>query len=599
MKRYIASEKIEEIKERVDIVHLISEHVALKKAGQNFVGHCPFHKEKTPSFSVRSDKRMFYCFGCGARGNVFSFLMQINGMTFPEAARYLAERAGISLPDASRVTDDDAITEKEQLYRVNKQAAQWFARNLTSRNSLLVKNYLANRDIAADLIQAFALGYAPDSWTAFRSYCEQEKIALEDVEKAGLIIRGKDGRYYDRFRDRLMIPIADAEGRVIAFGGRAVGQDEPKYLNSPETPLYVKGRHFYGLNKAREFIRREGHAILVEGYFDFLALWDAGFQAVVASLGTALTKEQVQLLRRYTQKVFIAFDADEAGQKAAVRSFSNFLDADIDVRVVALPEGCDPDDCIRRYGRDAFAEAIQRAEPVETYFLEKVLLQDDTVVGKKKALREAIDFSQSISDPIARDLFLLKVSARFGIDHAMLKREARRKETKADPQNSSPAAHQGFDVHEKEVNKAELTLAYLLLENPRHVEDFLAMGALDYFAETPLKSLVLRIVQEAGEDGRVEIDTNDLIQGIENTWIQRNLLVMIMDSASPTDDVARRMLADTVERLKKQWFKKQRQYMREELIRAQRIGDDEMCMRLIKETEKLIRREKGSAVSTY
>jgi len=597
LKGYISSDKIEEIKERVDIVNLISEHVALKKAGSNFVGHCPFHKEKTPSFTVRPDKYIFYCFGCGARGNVFSFLMQINGMTFPEAVRYLAEKTGVSLPDASE-SINGSVTEKERLYRVNKQAAQWFVRNFTSRNSLIVKNYLTNRDITADLIQTFALGYAPDGWTAFRSYCEQENISLEDAERAGLIIKGKDDRYYDRFRGRLMIPITDVEGRVIAFGGRTVDQTEPKYLNSPETPLYIKGCHFYGLNKAREFIRREGYAILVEGYFDFLSLWGAGFQTVVASLGTSLTKEQVQLLRRYTRKVFIAFDADEAGQKAVVRSFSNFLDADMDALVITLPEECDPDDCIRRYGRDVFAEALQQAEPVETYFLEKVLPRDDTVIGKKNALHGAIDFSQAISDPFARDLFLLKVSARFGIDHAILKQEIGRKGSKVLPKNSSLSVDQEIDIHEKEVNKAELMLTYLLLENPRHVDDFLAMEVLDYFAETPLKSLVLRIIQETGEDGQAKSDTNDLIQGIESAWVQKSLLAMIMDSVSLTEDVARRMFVDTVESLKKQWFKKQHQHMREKLIRAQRIGDDEMCMRLIRETEKLIRREKESMVST-
>jgi DNA primase len=596
LKGYISQEKIEEIKERVDIAHVISEHVALKKAGRNLVGHCPFHKEKTPSFFVRPDKHIFYCYGCGARGNVISFLMQINGMTFPEAIRYLAERAGVSLPRVSGLPDG-AITEKERLYRVNKQAAHWFARNFTSRASPALKNYLAGRAVSAELAETFALGYAPGGWTAFRSWCEQNNIPLEDAEKAGLLVRGKEGRYYDRFRDRLMIPIEDVEGRVIAFGGRAMEQAEPKYINSPESPLYTKGRHFYGLNRARDFIRREGYAVLVEGYFDFIALWNAGFQAVAASLGTALTREQAQLLRRYTQKVFIAFDADEAGQKASVRSFGIFLDADMDVRVITLPDGCDPDDCLRRYGRDVFAEAIQRAEPVETYFLEKVLPRDDTVIGKKNAIYGALEFSRAIGDPLARDLFLQKVSARFGIDHATLKRQALRKETK-DP-NFSSSAPQEPDAAEEEVSKIELTLVYLLLEDPRRVEAFLTAGALDYFGETSLKRLALRIVREAEEKGRTRIDIDDFLQGMENTRIQKDLLAMIMGDALLTDDIAERMFADTLERLKKQWFKKQHQHVRERLIHAQRAGDDEMCMRLIRETENLIQREKGEAISTF
>ena len=592
MKGLIPPEKMEEIKERADIVQLISEHVALRKTGLNYIGRCPFHQEKTPSFTVRPDKNIFYCFGCGARGNVLSFLMRINGMTFPEAARYLAARTGISLPETSGLSDA-AATERERLYRVNKQASQWFARNFTSRSPLAVKNYLANRAITADLIQTFALGYAPGGWTAFLSYCEGEKIALEDVERAGLIIKGKEGRYYDRFRDRLIIPIEDVEGRVVAFGGRIMDQTEPKYINSPESPIYVKGRHFYGLNRSKEFIRREGHAILVEGYFDFLALWGAGFQTAAASLGTSLTREQVQLLRRHTQKVFIAFDADEAGQKAAARSFGILLDADMDARVITLPEGGDPDDFIRRYGRDAFAEAMQQAEPMEMYFLEKVLSRDDTVIGKKNALYEAINFSRAISDPLARDLFLQKVSARFGIDHAALKRQALRKEEEPSPQKSSSLANGEVDVFTGEINKAELTLVYLLLEDPRRAESF--AEALPYFAETPLKKLAGKIIQ-AGKDGG-KIDMDDLIQGIESPRIRESLLTMIMGDVSLTDDIAGRMFADTVKRLKEQWFKKQHKNVREKLIHAQRIGDDEMCMRLIKETENLIRREKESAVS--
>ena len=600
MTGYVPQEKIEEIRDRIDIVHLISEYVVLRKAGRNFIGLCPFHKEKTPSFSVRPDKQIFYCFGCGAGGNAFSFLMNMNGMTFPEAVRYLAGKTGVILPDPKdHPHSGEQVTEREQVYLANKKAAHWFARNLASEESAHVRAYLAGRGMSQEVVESFRLGYATEGWSALRTSFEREKVPLPAVEKAGLIIKGKEGTYYDRFRGRLMIPIEDTEGRVIAFGGRVMGQGEPKYLNSPESPVYIKGRHLYGLNRSKEHIRKAGHAILVEGYFDFLALWNAGVHPVVASLGTALTKEQVALLRRYTQKVYITFDSDEAGRKALIRSLELFLAADIDAWAVSLPQGCDPDSCIKTYGKDGFLDALDGAQPIETYFLERVLSREKTVAGEKNAVKEAIHLSMSITDPISRNLFLRRVSERFGVDYEILKRQGHDGHENAASLASGPRMNTQIDILKDQADKLELAIVHLILENPRRVQDVSDLGILDYFSEGEMKSIAQKIVRTVGENGRGAVNMDDVIHDIDNPPIREALLRRVMEENPPPAEVVDRMFFDTAEQLRRQWFKKKHRNLQMKLVKAQRDGDGELCMRLLKEKESLIQQEKGGVPSVH
>jgi len=597
---YVPQEKIEEIRDRIDIVHLISEYVVLRKAGRNFIGLCPFHKEKTPSFSVRPDKQIFYCFGCGAGGNAFSFLMNMNGMTFPEAVRYLAGKTGVILPDPKdHPHSGEQVTEREQVYLANKKAAHWFARNLASEESAHVRAYLAGRGMSQEVVESFRLGYATEGWSALRTSFEREKVPLPAVEKAGLIIKGKEGTYYDRFRGRLMIPIEDTEGRVIAFGGRVMGQGEPKYLNSPESPVYIKGRHLYGLNRSKEHIRKAGHAILVEGYFDFLALWNAGVHPVVASLGTALTKEQVALLRRYTQKVYITFDSDEAGKKALMRSLELFLAADIDAWAVSLPQGCDPDSCIQTYGKDGFLDALTGALPIETYFLDRVLSKERTVAGEKNAVREAVHLSTSITDPISRNLFLRRVSERFGIDYEILKRQGHDGYKHVASTEEGPRMNTQLDILKDQADKLELAIVHLILENPRRVQDVSDLGLLDYFSEGEVKSIAQKIVRIVGKDGQGAVNMDDVIHAIDNPPLREAILRGVMEENPPPAEVVERMFFDTAEQLRKQWFKKRHRNLQMKLVKAQRDGNGELCMCLLKEKESLIRQEKNGDASAH
>ena len=597
MTGYVPQEKIDEIRDRIDIVHLISEYVALKKAGRNFIGLCPFHKEKTPSFSVRPDKQIFYCFGCGVGGNVFSFLMNINGMTFPEAVRYLAGKTGIVLPDASyNPRSSEQTTEKEQVFLANKKAAHWFAQNLAAESAKPVRSYLEGRGMSHDVIESFRLGYAPDGWSGLKNYFEREKLSAEWVEKAGLIIKGKEGTYYDRFRGRLMVPIEDTEGRVIAFGGRVLDQGEPKYLNSPESPVYIKGRHLYGLHKSKESIRKEGHAILVEGYFDFLSLWSAGIHPVAASLGTALTKEQVDLLRRYTQKVYITFDSDTAGQKALVRSLELFLAADIDAWAVTLPPGHDPDSLVRAYGKEGFEAAIAAAQPVETYYLDRVLGREKTLVGEKNAVKAAVQLCMSIGDPIARNLFLRRISERFGIDYEVLKRQVHDAQGVSVMPEHKPRLNTQIDALKDQVDKNELAMIHLMLEHPRLTHNALENGVMDYFNEGELRKVAGTIVA-AGTSAEGNIDLNRLIAELDHATIREAILRLVMEENLIPEEVADRLFYDTFNKLRSQWFKKRHRNLQLKLIKAQQDGNGELCLSLLQEKERLIREEKNGMAS--
>ncbi len=353
--------KIEEIKSRVDIVELASEYLTLKKAGRNFIGLCPFHQEKTPSFTVNRDKQIFYCFGCGEGGNVITFLMKIADKTFPEAIKDLAEKTGVVLPpmiSGKESRQKDSL--KENILNLNLRAAQHFNRNLSSGAGKVVREYLQNRSISEETIKQFRLGFAPDTWRSLTDFIEGSGSSLKLAEQAGLIISGKEGSFYDRFRGRLIFPIENIFGEIVAFGGRVMETGEPKYLNSPESPVYIKGKNLYGLNKTKEEIRKKGFALIVEGYFDLISLWNAGIGNVVATLGTALTREHLELLRRYTVEVVALFDPDEAGRKALDRSLELFLSMRMRARALILPGGCDPDDYVKKHGKNKLGELIAK-----------------------------------------------------------------------------------------------------------------------------------------------------------------------------------------------------------------------------------------------
>lgn len=359
----------EEIRDRIDIVELVSQYVKLERAGKNFKGLCPFHPEKTPSFHVSPELNRFHCFGCGASGDVFGFLMRIEGLSFREAMRGLAERAGIEL--RADTLPQEAPDERDRLRKV-VFAANFFYRQALKRTPA-AQEYLTQRGLTPETVEAFELGYAPDGWDYLLRFLQKHNFSLEDAETAGLLKAREDGSgYYDRFRNRITFPIHDASGRVVAFGARTMGNDEPKYLNSPETPLFEKRNTFYGWHKARGAILQRRAAIIVEGYLDLIMLHQYGFTHSLATLGTAFTEDHAARLKRLAERVYLMFDSDSAGVRAALRAGEALLGAGIPTLVVSLPQGEDPDSLLRTQGAEALQRAIDAATPIALFGIEQI-----------------------------------------------------------------------------------------------------------------------------------------------------------------------------------------------------------------------------------
>ncbi len=359
----------EEIRDRIDIVELVSQYVKLERAGKNFKGLCPFHTEKTPSFHVSPELNRFHCFGCGASGDVFGFLMRIEGLSFREAMRRLAERAGIELRTDS--LPQEAPDERDRLRKI-VFAANFFYRQALKRTPA-AQEYLIKRGLTPETVEAFELGYAPDGWDYLLRFLQKHNFSLEDAEMAGLLKAREDGSgYYDRFRNRITFPIHDASGRAVAFGARTMGSDEPKYLNSPETPLFEKRNTFYGWHKARGAILQQRAAIIVEGYLDLIMLHQYGFAHSLATLGTAFTEDHAARLKRLAERVYLMFDSDSAGIRAALRAGEALLGAGIPTLVVSLPQGEDPDSLLRAQGAEALQRTLEAATPMALFGVEQL-----------------------------------------------------------------------------------------------------------------------------------------------------------------------------------------------------------------------------------
>jgi len=412
----LSQEDIERVREATDLVELLSQYLSLKKAGKNYTTLCPFHSEKKPSFYISPERQIYHCFGCGAGGNVYSFLMEMEKVSFPEAVRMLASKAGIRLrePDAK-------AGPREALYRANEFADDFYHNTLLQRESgKKGRDYVKQRGLGHELIDRFRLGYSTPSWDGLKK--SAESVSEEVLIKAGLLIRSEKGRTYDRFRDRLMFPIRNVSGRVIGFGGRSVGDSSPKYMNSPDTEIYKKGKTLYGLWEAKQEIRGSGKAIIVEGYTDLLSLWSVGVRGIVASLGTALTEQQAKLLSRYAENVVILFDADAAGSDAAVRSLDILLEHGLDVSVVSLPAGCDPDSFAREKGGEALLALIESAPSFfdfKSSYLEKKY-DISKVSTKALAIKEIASSISRIPDPVKRQLWIRELSQKFSVPEGVL-----------------------------------------------------------------------------------------------------------------------------------------------------------------------------------
>ncbi len=457
---------LDEIRSRLDIVELVGQFVNLKHAGQHWKGLCPFHTEKTPSFTVNPKRGIFHCFGCGAGGDAFGFLMRHDRLGFPEAVRALAERTGVDLPTQRQ---PDADGKFEGLRRAMALASEFYARSLWQPEGAKAREYLDRRGVDPDVAKRFGLGYAPDGWNALLSAMARESLGESLLAEAGLVLPRQTGNgYYDRFRGRLLFPIRDVQGRVIAFGGRALAGEEPKYLNSPETPLYSKGQNLYALDVARAGIREKNRAIIVEGYLDCLMAHQHGFAETVAALGTAFTGTQLELLRRYAEEVIALFDADAAGQKASARLEEMLADTmdlanlgwsvartgnferpgHFFIKVALLPEGHDPDSLLRAEGGPALSARLAAARPLLSFALDRALTEEnlDTQRGRATAHARIALLLSKVSNAEEATALARDAARRLGVDPTQLWIEAqqlqgaRSRGRRADGAAASPAA---------------------------------------------------------------------------------------------------------------------------------------------------------------
>src|SRR5882672_11344004 len=474
---------IDDLKSHADIVVVIQDYVSLKKAGANYKGLCPFHAEKTPSFQVNRDKGFFYCYGCGVGGDVFKFLELHEKTGFQDAVKLLAQRFGMPLPEMEASDEQRANTaERESLLKVHEAAAAWFRAQLAAAEAR-IRNQLADRAIAPATIEALGLGYAPPLRDGLRRHLLTHGFSDGLLVRGGLVVQRDDGSVVDRFRNRLMIPICRDTGSVIAFGGRAVDPDQqPKYLNSPETPIYSKGRTLYGLNLSKNAIRQGKFAVIVEGYFDFAQVYQAGFESVVASCGTALTPQQAQQLRRFTGKVVLSFDPDTAGQGATAKSCEMLVAEGFEVNVAILPSGEDPDTFIRKHGPPGYAERLKQSQPYLEYLLDKAAAGHNlnTDEGRVKFLGEILPIAGRIPDAAMRDRFADRLAFKARVTDEVVRAEIRKavvqKQTTL-PKREAPSFGQ--------VTKAEKGLIWLLIHQPEE-----ALTALEALDGTDLDGLV-------------------------------------------------------------------------------------------------------------
>jgi DNA primase len=468
---------LEDIKDRLDIVDFIAEYVNLKKAGQNWKGLCPFHAEKTPSFTVSPAKQIFHCFGCGSGGDIFTFLTRHESLSFPEALKVLAERAGITLKASH---GSPAKTgEKEKLLSIHKDAAAFFSQQLPKHTA--ASAYLKKRGIDAEVQKQFSLGYAPKSWNALLSFLERKGHKGEILKKGGLVTQGRKGRY-DTFRDRIMFPIFDLQGDIIAFGGRSIDGSEPKYLNSPETPIFNKRRIIYGLNFARDAIKATGFAIFMEGYLDVITAHLQGFTNAIAPLGTAISPEHGKLLKRFTENVMLAFDSDAAGIKAA-RSASNILfESDLNVKILPIPDNDDPDSFLRKRGKKEFEKLLGQPLTIIDFFLKH---------GKDRRVtsREVLETISKVPDKVLQGDYIKLLAEKLNVEEKYVREEFQRMKNRPQRGYQKPHAGTGTRPRPKRKPLDEVYIIQLLLQLPEKVKDVCSILSVEDFEDMTTRNI--------------------------------------------------------------------------------------------------------------
>jgi DNA primase len=506
---FIPEDKISEIKNIVDIVDIISDIVLLKKVGRNYVGLCPFHTEKTPSFTVSPEKQIFYCFGCGTGGNVFNFLMNHDGLSFFETAKMLANRYGIEIPAQTMSPEQKRrISERESLLAANKQAMDFFKHSLLSDvEGKIALEYLKKRGIGEDTITIFNLGFAPAGWDSLLNYFSKKNISHELVQKSGLIIKRKSKNgYYDRFRNRIIFPIFNVSKQVLGFGGRVMDDSLPKYLNSPETSVYNKSRSLYGLHIAKEHCRASETVYIVEGYFDLLALHQHGILNSVATLGTSLTQGHVQILRGFVGKngrFILVYDSDAAGIKAAERSIKVFDKGYVNAQILVLPEGYDPDSYLFEFGYKSFMNTASKAKSIIAFLIDSAVKKHGlSIEGKIRIISDLKQPLAHINDSVERSLYIKELAEIIGIDEAAVMEKVRivsgNKSIKANKELSDKMRDKNLTL---KGNRLERQIIAMMLQFPEILPEIITRNILDLFEDKSLSLIGQLILKQRDREG--------------------------------------------------------------------------------------------------
>lgn len=610
----IPDDKVEEVRAASDLVEVVGEYVKLRRRGSNFIGLCPFHSEKTPSFNVNPDMGIYKCFGCGAGGDGFQFLMRVENIAFPEAVKQLAQRAGIELP-----VDENAHREQSQsesIYEVLRFAGRFFYEQLTAApHGKEALDYLIERGFTPSTIKKFGLGYGPDEWDALLKAAEAKSIDAVMLEKAGLVIprKGHAG-YYDRYRGRVVFPIFSHVGKVIGFGGRILKptENQPKYINSPETRVYHKSHVLYGLYQAKRAIRKREEALLVEGYTDVISLHQAGVQQAVATSGTALTKEQIKLLKRYTSKVVLLYDADSAGARAAIRGIDLLLAEGMTVYGLELPEGEDPDSFIRTKGPEAFEDHLHKNRQDFVAFMHSVAKrggQMETPEGEAQVTRSIIASIALMPDPTMHEPFIRRASHVLGVPDiplyealGVIQREQRQKPARKPPETPLPDIHYAeeaeHDLYDYDVPvdhaapgsgkeplpEEKMLIRLMLNEDKAMVEFVMGNMAMEEFSVGVVQKTINAILSMY-EEGKVM--RSKLIDGAFGADVQHLATEVLMQRHEPSENWAKKQIAvprfnedprevaaSTMTQLKMDRIKEALRRIPDRIFQAERLGEN-------------------------
>jgi DNA primase len=585
----INQDKIVEIRNRASIVEIVSDYVTLKKAGRNYMGLCPFHAEKTPSFTVSEDKGIFHCFGCQTGGSVFQFLMQYDHLTFPEAVERVAKRYGITIDRAERSGMPNESGERESLYHVNDRTAANYQRILFSHpEGKKALDYLQARGVDETTARRFMLGYAPRNGSGLLESLRKENLSIEQALRLGLLGQQNGERFYEKFFARLMFPIINPAGKVVGFGGRVVGQGMPKYLNSSETPLFHKRSTLYGLFQAKEGIRKADRVVLVEGYLDVIALFQYGVPYAVATLGTALTVDHVKALARYTKNIIALFDGDDAGRKAAARSFEIFIEAGLLGRAAFLPKGEDPDTFVRSRGKAAVEAMLDQAMPLADYYFSSLEQSyGESLESKSQIAGEINRLLTKMNNPFESDLLARRAVDRLGVREDLLRQPLARSTGRPSPK-APVAALAGVGTQIRE-DVAERSLVSLMLRFPTVVSEFDKQTGAREWVGSEWREVVDLIVAEWQEQGK--IDVFRVAQRVSPERASEITgLALQEDKVSATECAA--MAADCLAHLGRRYLKSRKRNLRIEIRAAEEQKDEKAKRERILEWQDVVREER-------